>query len=117
MLPNQARGTFRKQITKPSEQVAAPPSIYLRLPLCLAKMWCEKNKECLKKPTSERLHRHVHLLRLRLRTPRPSRVRLRRRRELQRQPGTLFSAVVRFHGIDVGFHHYIFYAISAQFEV
>ena len=28
MLPKQARGTFRKQITKPSEQVAAPPSIH-----------------------------------------------------------------------------------------
>ena len=26
MLPKQARGTFRKHITKPSEQVAAPPS-------------------------------------------------------------------------------------------
>ena len=26
MLPKQARGTFRKYITKPSEQVAAPPS-------------------------------------------------------------------------------------------
>ena len=27
MLPKQAMGTFRKHITKPSEQVAAPPSI------------------------------------------------------------------------------------------
>ena len=27
MLPKQARETFRKHITKPSEQVAAPPSI------------------------------------------------------------------------------------------
>ena len=26
MLPKQARGTFRKHITKPSEQVATPPS-------------------------------------------------------------------------------------------
>ena len=26
MLPKQARGTFRKHVTKPSEQVAAPPS-------------------------------------------------------------------------------------------
>ena len=26
MLPKQTRGTFRKHITKPSEQVAAPPS-------------------------------------------------------------------------------------------
>ena len=26
MQPKQARGTFRKRITKPSEQVAAPPS-------------------------------------------------------------------------------------------
>ena len=26
MLPKQARGTFRKHITKPSEQVSAPPS-------------------------------------------------------------------------------------------
>ena len=26
MLPKQARGTLRKHITKPSEQVAAPPS-------------------------------------------------------------------------------------------
>ena len=25
MLPKQARGTFRKNVTKPSEQVAAPP--------------------------------------------------------------------------------------------
>ena len=116
MLPQQARGTFRKQITKPLEQVDAPPSIYLGLPLCLAEMWCEIKLRMFKKPASERLHRHVHLLRLRLRTPRPSRVRLRRRREL-RQPGTQFSAVVRFHGIDVGFHHNIFYAISAQFEV
>ena len=29
MLPKQAKGTFRKHITKPSEQVAAPPSIYI----------------------------------------------------------------------------------------
>ena len=27
MLPKQARGTFRKHVTKPSEQVAAPLSI------------------------------------------------------------------------------------------
>ena len=27
MQPKQARGTFRKHITKPSEQVAAPPSM------------------------------------------------------------------------------------------
>ena len=26
MLPKQARGTFRKHVTKPSEQVATPPS-------------------------------------------------------------------------------------------
>ena len=26
MLPKQARGTFKKHITKPLEQVAAPPS-------------------------------------------------------------------------------------------
>ena len=31
MLPKQARGTFRKHITKPPEQVAAPPSISLTL--------------------------------------------------------------------------------------
>ena len=30
MLPKQAGGTFRKHIKKPSEQVAAPPSIYDR---------------------------------------------------------------------------------------
>ena len=29
MLPKQVRGTDRKHITKPAEQVAAPPSTYL----------------------------------------------------------------------------------------
>ena len=38
MLPKQARGTFIKHITKPSEQVAAPPSnvfIVLTIASCM----------------------------------------------------------------------------------
>ena len=33
MLPKQARGTFRKHIKKPSEQVAAPQCMLLALPI------------------------------------------------------------------------------------
>ena len=32
MLPKQARGTFRKHVTKPLEQVAAPPNGILQFP-------------------------------------------------------------------------------------
>ena len=41
-----AWGTLRKHVTKPSEQVAAPPN-------SLAETWCEANEECLKRPSLE----------------------------------------------------------------
>ena len=47
MLPKQARGTFRKHITKPSEQVAAPPSMTLEYKIDIYLFYrCDGKHDC-----------------------------------------------------------------------
>ena len=61
MLPKQARGTFRKHITKPSEQVAAPPSRFMEVNNFHKNAYklLERYMDCIYDSVSEHLDSHT----------------------------------------------------------